>query len=204
MAFSPTFDNSENIVPEGALLTGVNLNVIPPKLKSDESFIIQITGDGLWQWRQIMCKALAFEALNESLRPLGYRISPTGRGRIAQCLYKAIHSFKKKASSRLLGKCDKDRLISKKIYELEVKSTEVAAMLQDVINDLERRQKEMEEEINKLKKELEEQSRKVYSVLVEQIEMKRRLSIVDGLGNKGKKIQEVNERQARRKLAEMR
>ena len=130
-------DDGDDVVPEWALLMGINLHglhaIIPPKLKSDESFIVQITGDDLWQWRQIMSKALAFEALNESLRPLGYWISPTGRWRIAACVYKGIHSYKKKVSSRLLSKCGKDRFLSNKIYKLEVKSTDVVAMPHNVI-----------------------------------------------------------------------
>ena len=55
-----------------------------------------------------------------------------------------------------------------------------------------------------LNKKLEEQSRKVYEVLVQQVELKRKSALIDGLGNKGQKIQDVSGRQVRRKLAEIR
>jgi len=175
-------------LPEWALLSGKDITVIPPSLKTLESkFVVQITGEGLWQWKKISSKLCAFEALNSTLRALGYSISPAAKTRIAQCLYQAIQSFAKKVSSRLLGKAARDRLKSNKVYELCVEETEMASMPKDVIDNLTQKRAEMEKEIDELKKQLEEQSNKVYSVLVEQVELKRKLSVIDGLGNKGKK-----------------
>jgi len=86
---------------------------------------------------------------------------------------------KKKVSSRLLGKAARDRLKSNKVYELCVEETEMASMPKDVIDDLTQKRAEMEKEIDELNKQLEEQSNKVYSVLVEQVELKRKLSLID-------------------------
>ena len=70
--------------------------------------------------------------------------------------------------------------------------------------NLKQKREELETEIDELSKQLEEQSRKVYEVLVQQVELKRMSALIDGLGNKGQKVQEVSERQVRRKLAEIR
>lgn len=58
--------------------------------------------------------------------------------------------------------------------------------------------------MSELQKKAEEQAETAYSLLVDQVEMKRRLEVLNNLGNKGKKIQEVSERQARRKLSDLR
>lgn len=55
----------------------------------------------------------------------------------------------------------------------------MASMPKDVIDDLTQKRAEMEKEIDELNKQLEEQSNKVYSVLVEQVELKRKLSLID-------------------------
>lgn len=113
-------------LPEWACLSGKDITVIPPNLKTLESkFVVQITGEGLWQWKKILSKLCAFEALNSTLRTLGYSITPAAKPRIAQCLYQAIQSFTKKVSSRLLGKAARDRLKSNKVYELCVEETEM-------------------------------------------------------------------------------
>ena len=70
--------------------------------------------------------------------------------------------------------------------------------------NLKQKREELETEINELSKQLEEQSRKVYQVLVQQVELKRKSARIGGLGNKGQKIQDVSERQAGRKLVEIR
>ena len=203
MSFPLSFE--ENAVPEWAKLGADSICVIPPRLKpQSDQFVIQISGDGLWQWRKIDSKLSSFDALNASLRPLGYVISPAAKGRIAQCLYKAISVFKKKVCSPLLGKIDRQKLRSSKTYELEVVESEFSAMPHEVIKDLIQEREEMEKQIEELDKKVEEQSRTVYSVLVEQIELKRKLQTVHTLENKGKKIQDVDERQARRKLTDIR
>lgn len=53
-------------------------------------------------------------------------------------------------------------------------------------------------------KKIEEQAANTYSLLVDQLEMKRKLGVLNNLGNKGKKIQDVGERQARRRLSVLR
>ena len=44
----------------------------------------------------------------------------------------------------------------------------------------------------------------MYKVLVQQVELKRNSALKDGLGKKGQKIQDVSERQAQRKLTQIR
>ena len=44
----------------------------------------------------------------------------------------------------------------------------------------------------------------MYKVLVQQVELKRKLVLIDGLGNKGQEIHDLSEGQARRKLTEIR
>ena len=193
-------------LPEWAFLSAENISVIPPSLKTHDGkiTIIQISGVGLWQWRKICSKSDAFEALNGTLQTLGYSLLPAAKCRIAKCLYQSIQEFAKKMSSRLIGKAARDRLKKNKVYELCIEEDEIGTMPKDVIDNLKQKREELETEIDELSKQLEEQSSKVYEVLVQQVELKRRSALIDGLGNKGQKVQEVSERQVRRKLAEIR
>ena len=77
-------------------------------------------------------------------------------------------------------------------------------MPQDVIKNLTEEREEMQKQIDDLNSKVEKQSRIVYSLLAEQIEIQRKIQTLHTLGNKGKKIQEVDERQARRKLSDIR
>ena len=193
-------------LPEWAFLSGEKISEIPPNLKTlnGKITIVQISGQGLWQWRKISSKSDAFDALNGTLQTLGYYLLPAAKCRIAKCLYQSVQEFAKKISSRLIGKAARDRLKSNKVYELCLEEAEVGAMPKDVIHSLKQKREELETEIDELKVQLQEQSRKVYEVLVQQVELKRKSALVDGLGNKGQKIQDVSERQARRKLTEIR
>lgn len=203
MSFS--LSDEENSVPEWEKLGADSICIIPPRLKPlSDQFIIQISGEGLWQWRRMSTKLSCFHALNASLQPFGYVISQEAKWRISQCLFKAISSFKKKVCSPLLGKNDRLKLKNNKTYELEVVQSEFSAIPQDVIKNLTEKHEEMQKQIDDLNSKVEEQSRIVYSVLAEQIEMQRKIQTLDTLGNKGKKIQEVDERQARRKLSDIR
>ena len=199
------FSNNETLVPEWAILGGNNICVIPPDLGSlGGQYIVQITGEGLWKWRKLETKSSTFDALVESLRTIGYSLSPLARGRICQCLFKAVSSFKKRVSSPLHGKSDRDRIIQTKTYEMKVREEEFVALPKDVIQNLVRERELMEQKVSELQKKTEEQAETAYSLLVDQVEMKRRLEVLNNLGNKGKTIQEVSERQARRKLSDLR
>ena len=200
-----TLSDDENSVPEWAKLGPDSICIIAPRLKPhSDQFIIQISGEGLWQWRRISTKLDCFHALNASLQPFGYAISQEAKWRISQCLLKAILSFKKRVCSPLLGKIDRHKLRNDKTYELEVFQSEFSVMPQDVIKILTEEREEMQKEIDDLNSKVEKQSRIVYSVLAEQIEIQRKIQTLHTLGNKGKKIQEVDERQARRKLSDIR
>ena len=192
--------------PEWAFLSAEKISVIPPSLKTLDGkiTIIQISGEGLWQWRKISSKSDAFAALNGTLLTLGYSLLPASKCRIAKCLYQSIQEFAKKMSSKLIGKAARDRLKSDKVYELFIQEAEIGSMPKNVIDDLKQKREELETEIVELNRQLEEQSRKVYEVLVQQVELERRSALIDRLGNKGQKIQNVSERQARRKLTEIR
>ena len=194
-------------MPEWALLNPENISVIPPSLKTLDGkiTIIQISGVGLWQWRKICSKSDAFAAPNGTLQTLGYSLLPAAKCRIAKCLYQSIQEFAKKISSRLIGKAARDHLKNNKVYELCIEEAEIGTMPKDVIDNLNKKRDELETEINELNKQLDEQSRKVYEVLVQQLELKRKSALIDGLGNsKGQQIQDVSGRQVKRKLAEIR
>ena len=199
------FSNNETLVPKWAILGGNNICVIPPDLGSlRDQYIVQITGEGLWKWRKLETKSSTFDALVESLRTIGFSLSPLARGRICQCLFKAVSSFKKRVSSPLHGKSDRDRIIQTKTYEMKVREEEFVTLPKDVIQNLVRERELMEQKVSELQKKTEEQAETAYSLLVDQVEMKRRLEVLNNLGNKGKTIQEVSERQARRKLSGLR
>lgn len=139
------FSNNETLVPEWAILGGNNICVIPPDLGSlRDQYIVQITGEGLWKWRKLETKSSTFDALVESLRTIGYSLSPLARGRICQCLFKAVSSFKKRVSSPLHGKSDRDRIIQTKTYEMKVREEEFVALPKDVIQNLVRERELME------------------------------------------------------------
>ena len=137
------------------------------------------------------------DALQGTLQTLGYSLLAA-----AKCLYQSIEEFSTKMSSRLSGKAARDCLDSNKVYELCIEEAEIRAMLKVVIDSFKQKQ-ELETKIVKLNKQLQEKSRKVYKVLVQQVELKRNSALKDGLGKKGQKIQDVSERQARRKLTEI-
>ena len=87
---------------------------------------------------------------------------------------------------------------------MKVAEEEFVALPKDTIENLVREREIMEQKLSELKKKIEEQAETTYSLLVDQLEMKRKLGTLGNLGNKGKKIQEVGERQARRKLSDLR
>lgn len=76
------------------------------------------------------------------------------------------------------------------------------ALAKDVKEKLVRERELMEQKVSDLQKK--EQAANTYSLLVDQLEMKRKVGVLNNLGNKGKKIQDVGERQARRKLSVLR
>lgn len=76
------------------------------------------------------------------------------------------------------------------------------ALAKDVKEKLVRERELMEQKVSDLQKK--EQAANTYSLLVDQLEMKRKLGVLNNLGNKGKKIQDVGERQARRRLSVLR
>ena len=175
-------------MPEWAKLGADSICIISLHLKPyRDQFVIQISVEGLWQWRRISTKLDCFHALNASLQPFGYVISLEAKWRISQCLFKAILSFKKRVCSPLLGKNNRHKLRSDKTYELEVLQSEFSAIPQDVIQNLTEKRKEMQKQIDDLNSKVEEQSRIIYSVLAEQIEMQRKIQTLHTLGNKGKK-----------------
>ena len=192
-------------MPEWAILGGNDIRVIPPDLRLlRDQYTVQITGEGLWKWRKLETKSSIFDALVASLRAIGYSLSPSARARISLCLFKAVSSFKKRVCSRLRGKCVRDQIIQTKTYEMKVAEEEFVALPKDAIENLVREREIMEQKVSELKKKIEEQAETTYSLLVDQLEMKRKLGTLGNLGNKGKKIQEVGERQARRKLSDLR
>ena len=204
MSFHPS-NNEETLVPEWAILGGNDICVIPPDLRLlRDQYTVQITGEGLWKWRKRETKSSIFDALVASLRAIGYSLSPSARARISLCLFKAVSSFKKRVCSRLHGKCVRDQIIQTKTYEMKVAEEEFVALPKDAIENLVREREIMEQKVSELKKKIEEQAETTYSLLVDQLEMKRKLGTLGNLGNKGKKIQEVGERQARRKLSDLR
>lgn len=111
-------------MPQWAILGANDIRVIPPALKPEsDRFIVQ---EGLWKWREIDYKASKFDALNASIRPPGYVLSQAAKGRVSQCVVKAILSFKSKVCSPLLGKNARIEMKSSKTYELEVYLSENA------------------------------------------------------------------------------
>ena len=115
-------------------------------------YIVQITGEGLWKWRKLESKSSTFDAHAESLRTIGYSLSALARGRICQCLFKAVFSFKKRVSSPLHGKSDRDRIIRTKTYEMKVREEEFVALPKDVIENLVRERELMEQRVSELQK----------------------------------------------------
>ena len=145
---------------------------------------MQITGEGLWKWRKLETKSSMFDALVASLRAIGCSLSPSARGRISLCLFKAVSSFKKRVCSRLHGKRVRDHIIQTKTYEMEVAEEEFVALPKDVIENLVREREIMEQKVSELEKIIEEQAGATYSLLVDQLEMKRKLGALDNLGRR--------------------
>ena len=111
-----------------------------------------MTGEGLWKWTKLETKSSTFDALVKSLRTIGYSLSSLARGRICQCLFKAVSSFKKRVSSPLHGKSDRDSIIRAKTYEMEVREEEFVALPKDVIENLVRKRELMGQKVSDLKK----------------------------------------------------
>ena len=53
------------------------VNVIPPSVASIEGmYTIKIAGEAFWVWKDLKADPLCYlEALNSSLKPIGYKIS---------------------------------------------------------------------------------------------------------------------------------
>jgi len=74
-------------IPEWAIVHPLMVNVIPPSVASTEPaeclYTIEVVGEAFWIWKDLKSETKNYlEALNSSLKPLGYKISDNEEERI--------------------------------------------------------------------------------------------------------------------------
>lgn len=85
------------------------LNVIPPSIGGEEKyFSIQVTGEALWQWRQIKptYPENYFRALNKSLEKLSYKVASRASDRLGRQIKIEVNFLSAKLDGKIpkLGK----------------------------------------------------------------------------------------------------
>lgn len=185
------------------------LNVIPPSIGGEEKyFSIQVTGEALWQWRQIKptYPENYFRALNKSLEKLSYEISSHASDRLGRRIKIEVNFL----TAKLDGKNSKTRkeLREKFLRVFHVAESEMVKVPQDVIKSMKEENALLQDEIASLNNEIKEKGKVIFKLLEDGIKQKtaiERLEMAtEGLANKGKPINEVGSRQKRRQMATFR
>ena len=83
-----------------SLINPAFINICAPLMGSNNPFFsLQLTGEGLWQWRKLHSHCLVFNSLQASLVKVGYRLSSSARSRVGMAVYRRVDYIVKKARS---------------------------------------------------------------------------------------------------------
>ena len=134
----------------------VLLHMLTPSFNGcNQCFYLEINGELLWKWRVLKLNpVLLFNALRENLSPLGYILSSGSMARIGQLLKNKVYFITKKVDNTLNG--DLRRSLRAKYWAtLAIHGDEILKVATEIILELRKREKELEEERDELTKEVE-------------------------------------------------
>ncbi|KAJ7361949.1 hypothetical protein OS493_014596 [Desmophyllum pertusum] len=195
---------SKNI-PDRATVNSMYINVIPPSLASTEvEFTVEIIGEAFWAWRNLKTEPINyFEALNASLKPLGYKISDEISTKIGIRLGVETRYLSSRITNEKNPK-KKKAIRGSFLRRISIQEQDMAQIPEQLI----RERKQLKEQVSKLEQRLEEQADEVFQLLEAGIkqrsEIKKLEEATQGLKNPGKLITEVGERQRYRQLKTLR
>ena len=188
-------------IPEWAIVHPLMVNVIPPSVASTERFYtIEIVGEAFWIWKDLKSEPRNyFEALNSSLKPLGYKISDNEEKRIGIRLgveTRYLHS--KVAKEKNVKK--RKSIRASFVRKITIDESQVTELAPQYLQETEM----LKQQILELEKKLDEKAEEVFDLLNEAKEQKHKIhkleEATDGLKNRGKPIHEVGDRQKYRQF----
>lgn len=188
-------------IPEWAIVHPLMVNVIPPSVASTERFYtIEIVGEAFWIWKDLKSEPRNyFEALNSSLKPLGYKISDNEEKRIGIRLgveTRYLHSKVTKEKNVKKRKSIRASFVRK----ITIDESQVTELAPQYLQETEM----LKQQILELEKKLDEKAEEVFDLLNEAMEQKHKIhkleEATDGLKNRGKPIHEVGDRQKYRQF----
>ena len=168
--------------------------------------MVEYNGEALWQWRNIEYHPVNYiNALNETLKSIGYAICPTAH-RIGEQLRTSTYRLHNRVK-KMNTKKRKDTISGSWFY-FSVTEEEMVGVPEDVIRKREWELAKLEKECAEKNEKFEEQSTKVLELLKEAIIIQNENEILKkkrkDMENKGKKISDVQDRQKRRKVKQLR
>ena len=179
-------------IPEWAIVHPLMVNVIPPSVASTERFYtVEIVGKAFWIWKDLKSEPRNyFEALNSSLKPLGYKISDSEEKRIGIRLgveTRYLHS--KVAKEKNVKK--RKTIRTSFVRRISIEESQVTELAPQYLQETTM----LKEQILELEKKLDEKAEEVLDLLNEAMEQKRKIHKLEeatgGLKNRGKPIHEV-------------
>ena len=188
-------------IPQWAIVHPLLVNVIPPSVASTERFhTIEIVGEAFWIWKDLKSEPRNyFEALNSSLKPLGYKISNNEEKRIGIRLgveTRYLHS--KVATEKNVKK--RNSIRASFVRRITIDESQVTELAPQYLQETEI----LKQQILELEKKLDEKAEEVFDLLNKAMEQKRKIhkleEATDGLKNRGKPIHEVGDRQKYRQF----
>ena len=188
-------------ISQWAIVHPLLVNVIPPSVASTERFYtIEIVGEAFWIWKDLKSEPRNyFEALNSSLKPLGYKISDNEEKRIGIRLgveTRYLHS--KVAKEKNVKK--RNSIRASFVRRITIDESQVTELAPQYLQETEM----LKQQILELEKKLDEKAEEVFDLLNKAMEQKRKIhkleEATDGLKNRGKPIHEVGDRQKYRQF----
>ena len=159
-----------------------------------------IVGEAFWIWKDLKSEPKNyFEAVNSSLKPLGYKISDSEEKRIGirlgvetRCLHSKVAKEKKVEKRKSIR--------TSFVRRISIEESQVTELAPEYLQET----KMLKQQILELEKKLDEKAEEVFNLLNEAIEQKRKIHKLEeatgGLKNRGKPIHEVGGRQKYRQF----
>ena len=159
------------------------IHMVPPFVdENDQMFHLQVSGEALWDWRDVSMPGTLFELLQASILPLGYQLHDSARERVGDSVARSVRRFREKVQSNTNGKKRK-RLKAETWIKLGIKPEEIKHTPNDVLALLNRANGNLHDTADK--------SAELYA------EMRERLA------HSGKDFTEVGKRQQNRHLTQI-
>ena len=188
-------------IPQWAIVHPLLVNVIPPSVASTKRFYTtEIVGEAFWIWKDLKSEPRNyFEALNSSLKPLGYKISDNEEKRIGIRLgVETWYLHSKVAKEKNVKK--RNSIHASFVRRITIDESQVTELAPQYLQETEM----LKQQILELEKKLDEKAEEVFDLLNKAMEQKRKIhkleEATDGLKNRGKPIHEVGDSQKYRQF----